>query len=212
MIMNIIDHTKSRTTPARLKDPHQIVVHNTGDTDAEKIVKYYTTPKSLCPHYVIEPNGTVHKIVPESCVAWHIAYNDAVAALYDQGVDVWKRWRKRNGVLEETASDAYYDTWFARWPRVTDPRTIVGAKPNYSSVGIEIVALKKPTERVFADEQYIALQELIAAISVSCQIPLSKQSVFGHSDADPISRFNSRGSWDPGPTFDWDAVYASFGL
>lgn len=212
MNMNIIDHTKSRTTPARLKDPYQIVVHNTGATDAEKIIKYYTSPKSLCPHYVIEHTGTIHKIVPESNVAWHVAYNSAVAALYDKGIDVWKRWRKRSGILEETAKDGYYDTWFARWPNIKDPRMIIGPKPNYSSVGIELVALKEPTLRVFTDEQYLALQELIVAISVSSRIPLSKQSVFGHSDADPISRFNNHGSWDPGPTFDWNAIYASFGL
>ena len=212
MMMNIIDHTKARTTPARYKDPFQIIIHNTGDTDAAKIIKYYTTPKSLCPHYVVDPSGTIHRIVPETNVAWHIAYNDAVAALYDKGVNVWKRWRKRNGALEETASDTYYDSWFARWPNVSDPRSIAGPKPNYSSVGIELVALRKPTERVFTDEQYIALQELIAAISVSCRIPIARQSVFGHSDADPISRFNNRGSWDPGAAFDWNAIYAAFGL
>lgn len=211
-MMNIIDHTQARTTQARTRDPFQIVVHNTGGTDAAKIIKYYTMPKSLCPHYVIESSGVIHRIIPEKNVAWHIAYNDAVAALYDKGIDVWKRWRKRNGVLEETASETYYDSWFARWPRVTDPRQIIGPKPNGTSVGIELVALHTPTARVFTDEQYLALQELIAAISVSCQIPLSKNSVFGHSDADPIARFNTHGSWDPGASFDWQTLYASFGL
>lgn len=210
--MHLTDHSHLRNMSPRGSQAQNAIIHNTGSTHADEILKYYTSPKSLCPHYVITPDGTVHKIVPEDRVAYHVAYSAAVSKLYASGPDAWKLWRKRSGALEKTVEPSYYDSWQARWPGVSDPRVIPGARPNYMSNGIELVALRKPTERVFTDEQYVALCELLADMSPRMLQPFTRSSVFGHSDADPISRFNSKGSWDPGASFDWTAVYAALGI
>jgi len=206
--MNIIDHSQKRKMQARAVAPKCAIIHNTGQTDSERVLRYYLVG-SACPNYVIDHDGTVHKIVADDKVAWHIAYSKAINALYDKGQSEWQKWRKRDGELERTANDGYYQSWVERWPGVSDPRELVGPRPNYSSVGIELMALHKPTPRVFSDEQYVALVELLSDVCGRLMISPSQRSIFGHSDADPISRFNSSGSWDPGATFDWDFVRAS---
>lgn len=210
--MNIIDVHSGRLLPVRSGHASRVIVHSTGETDLAAIIKFYTTPNSVCPHYVIAHDGTISKIVPEDRVAWHVAYDGAVAALYAKGAQEWQRWRMRAGKPDRSAPDGYYAGWIARWPGVDDPRTLAGARPNYMSIGIELQALELPTPRIFTDAQYVALTELTADICKRLSIVPSRSTVFGHSDADPIARSNDKGQWDPGALFDWQSVGRDLGF
>lgn len=210
--MNIVDVRSGRLLPVRSGAASRVIVHSTGETDLDAIIKFYTTPNSVCPHYVIAHNGTINRIVPEDRVAWHVAYDPAVAALYAKGMHEWQRWRMRAGKPDRSASDGYYAAWTARWPSVSDPRTLAGPRPNYMSIGIELQALEHPTPRIFTDAQYAALVELTADICKRLGIVPAHGTVFGHSDADPIARSNDRGQWDPGALFDWRYVGGSLGF
>lgn len=204
--MKTVDHTSNKSMAARAGAASKIVIHNTGDTSETDVLAYYLKKNSSCPHYVISHDGTVHKIVPDDRVAWHVAYSDAVSSVYKRGLSEWIKWRKTSAGIERTAPDGFYDHWTRRWPSLEDPRSLLGMRPNYASIGVELLALKKPTARVFTDQQYDALIELLRDVSVRNSISLSKKTLIGHSDADPISRSNSKGSWDPGQAFDWDGL------
>lgn len=210
--MNIIHVRSGRVLPNRSVAASRVIVHSTGETDLAAILKFYTTPGSVCPHYVVAHDGTVHGIVPEDHVAWHVAYAADVAATYGKGLQEWQRWRMHGGKLTKSARDGYYAGWNARWPGLSDPRTLAGPRPNYMSIGIELQALDVPTARIFTDAQYTALVELTSDICKRINIVPSQRTVFGHSDADPIARSNDNGQWDPGVKFDWEAISAGVGF
>lgn len=210
--MNIIDVRSARILPNRSYPASRVIVHSTGETDLAAVIKFYTSPGAVCPHYVIAHDGTINKIVPEDHVAWHVAYAPGVAATYGKGLQEWQRWRMRAGKLDMSAREGYYAAWTARWPGLEDPRTLAGPRPNYMSIGIELQALEAPTRRIFTDAQYAALVELTSDICKRLSIVPSQRTVFGHSDADPIARSNDRGQWDPGALFDWHTVSAGVGF
>lgn len=125
-------------------------------------------------HYIIERDGTIRCYIPEDRVAWH-----AGAGTY--------------------GNDEKY----------TD-------KMNLYAIGIELVAIGSQEDMAdyltpeeyaaldddligFTEEQYVALEALVADICQRNNIPQDRDHVIGHSDF-------TQDNGDPGSMFDWSRV------
>jgi len=194
--------------------PHQtrklpvkaIVVHATGTTDLDKIVKYYKTSSSgIGPHYVIDVDGNVLQFAEEAEIAYHCGRQATHDEAYALGWVHWCRVVKGKGISPDPFEG--YTSWRASWPTITSPLDLMtGTHPNGVSVGIECQSPKHRLPDVFTDAQYLTLWALIAEVAERHGIPVDREHILGHSDVDPIGRCDERGSWDPGEGFRWDRV------
>jgi len=209
--MNIIKIPTKRLLPARSSKPVAVVVHTTGDTDLNKIIKFYQSADGFQPHYMIDKTGVIRQFVEEDKVAYHakIGYNEAT--LYKKG---WSYWSKCLKTGEDTFKQldsqfTGYTTWRYRWPSLESPlKLVTGSHPNFVAIGIE---LQQPmpveiTKDIFLDPQYASLKELLTDINKRTGILLDADHVLGHSDCSPMTRSTSKGGWDPGVNFNWSKV------
>lgn len=188
--------------PRRTEAPRAVVVHSTGSTDAAKVERYYTTSDSgVCPHFLVLPDGVVQFVEVEH-VAYHVGLSKEDRALYAAGRERWTSWR--DGGLP--APYTGYDEWLARWPGKESPLELPTADhPNGRSVGIEMLS----EGGLCTDRQYELLSDLLLTVADELQLPLTRDNLYGHYDANPLHRANSRGGTDPGPYFDWARVFKS---
>jgi N-acetyl-anhydromuramyl-L-alanine amidase AmpD len=211
--MLIIDSPTHHNLPWRMGPVRAIVIHASGETDLDKCLDWYTdakgsNTKAIAPHYLVTATGTIRRIVDEKRVAYHAGLDPAEVALYRKGWATWSRfeWRGR-GPVDAGGEFAGYATWRRTWPRLDSPlELITGAKPNATSIGIEVQSLSKPTAEVFAPEQYIALIELLDGLCARHKVARDRAHILGHYDVSPLRRSRSTGSFDPGEHFDWRRV------
>lgn len=209
--MNILDFPTRRQLPLRKRAAVAFVVHNTGETDLDKILKFYSAEDGYQPHFFVETTGTIRRIVAEDHVAWHAKIDEAEARLYMLGYGTWSQWSWNN---EQPFHLGYefpgYFEWRTSWRSqgVQSPIGLVtGQYPNATSIGIE---LQKPilvTPDIFTDAQYEALAWLLVEEGHRLQIPIDRQHVLGHYDVSPMRRCNSTGNWDPGFAFRWNRLW-----
>jgi N-acetyl-anhydromuramyl-L-alanine amidase AmpD len=160
----------------------------------------------VAPHYLISRDGAVVQYVELERIAYHVGLSERDTAAYEAGLDVWTR-RKGDSVIGVPYEG--YAEWQARWPGKASPLELPsGAHPNGRSVGIEMLS----EAGACTDEQYVALLELLGLISAQLQLVLTRDNLYGHFDANPITRVNSRGGTDPGPYFQWDRVYSALAI
>ncbi len=208
--MTTIENLSPYKHPDRKSSPKCFILHTTGETHLDKILEYYTGPSGIAPHYMIDYDGTIHKIVDPDRVAYHAGITQIQAAAYRAGFASWA------GIYSG------YVTWATRWsfgPSAltgTDstPRTrnlasplnlISGASPNRASIGIELRAPVHMHED-FTNEQYSSLIALLLDQGTKYLITLCRDTILGHYDVNPIARCNDNGDRDPGHIFDWDRV------
>lgn len=186
-----------------------IVIHATGTTDLDKILRYYQTSSSgIGPHYMISLDGTVYQFAEESETAYHCGRSAENDAHYAAGREEWLRVVKGDKARQLEPFSGYA-SWCASWPTLDSPLDLeTGSHPNGRSIGIECQSPKHRLPAVFTDEQYATLRELVAEVAARCGVPLARRHVLGHSDVDPISRCGKGGSWDPGEGFEWGRVLA----
>lgn len=214
MTLRFVDRPTARTLPPRPGKPVAIVVHTTGDTDLDKILRFYTGSDGLGPHYCIALDGTIYRIAAEDRVAWHAATTADERAAYAQG---WQHWRShawKDGAPVDTGGElpnyrAWRDTWLATTQSPLD--LVTGAHPNYASVGIELQQPEKPGPAIFGDVQYEALAELALDVGERNGITLDRRHVLGHYDVSPMQRSTARGGWDPGDAFAWGKLWDLIG-
>lgn len=125
-------------------------------------------------HYIVDRDGTVRCYIPEDREAWH----------------------------------AGSGTWGGD-PKYTD-------NMNAYAIGIEILAIGSvsdmaqylsaeayaeidPTFIGYTEEQYVALEQLVADICTRYDIPLDRQHIIGHQEYSPQKA-------DPGELFDWNRI------
>ncbi len=214
--MKVVDKLTARELPLRKHAATAFVVHTTGDVDLGKILRFYDSADGLCPHDVIDYDGTVYRIAPENHVAWHCKIEGSEARLYGLGWDVWKFWywdEASGQPLHVGASaDGFhgYASWRARWPDLKSPLDLAtGAAPNFASHGIELRAPVTPGPRIFTDEQYTSLAARVLDVASRNGVAPSRSTVVGHQDCSPMRRCNPRGGWDPGDDFDWTGLLAT---
>lgn len=199
-------------TPAKHHHPRRteavtcFVVHSTGSTDAEKVDRYYRTSESgVCPHFLVLP-GEVRQYVDLDRIAYHVGFSKEDARIYGEEEGPWTLWQ---GGQQLPVPYAGYDEWFARWPGKRSPLELpTGSHPNGRSVGVEMLCERG----MCADSQYELLAELLRETAPRVGITLSRQTVIGHYDADPIARASSRGGTDPGPYFEWERLFRALGV
>jgi N-acetyl-anhydromuramyl-L-alanine amidase AmpD len=208
--MQLIESPTVRVLPARQAQIQAIIVHTTGESDAQGVLRFYRSPDGLQPHYVVMLDGTVHRIVTEDRVAYHAKIDPAEAALYRQGWNVWRKWWWKQGAPVDMREEfSGYRSWRETWieqatPPIESPLDLVtGPHPNARSVGIELLQPKTPGPDIFTDAQYAALIELVAEIGARHKLPLDRRHVLGHYDVSPMRRSSARGGWDPGERFAW---------
>lgn len=203
--MKIDKLTTAKPHPRRQSAPLCFVVHSTGSLDRGAVVEYYTKSGSgVCPHFLLLPEGDVLQFVETDHVAYHVGLPQERLDAYRRGREEWTR-HVKDGVLE--APFAGYQQWFARWPGKESPLQLrTGEHPNGNSIGIELLAERGRC----TDRQYTTLEQLLEVLSGSAKIELGRETVIGHSDADPIARSDKHGGTDPGPHFDWERLFALF--
>lgn len=213
MSVQIIGALTRRKLPQRTQPIAAVVVHTTGDTDIEKILRFYQADDGLQPHYVIDVAGTVRRCAWEHQVAYHCKIDPAEARLYQLGYQEWSTWVWRDERPVHVGNEfTGYRFWHAQWSGLQSPLELVtGAHPNSSSIGIELQQPAKPGADIFTDAQYAALAALLLDIHEREGVPLDRRHLLGHSDCSPMRRCNSTGSWDPGQRFSWNRVWDLLG-
>lgn len=210
---SVVADPTQRALPYRTAAIGCIVVHTTGDTDWAAILRFYTDAQGFQPHYAIEQDGTIHQIVDEDVVAFHVGMSNTEIGHYQQGYNHWSHIRatQNQGTWSYTdtgAELANYGTWRDTWlsAPVQSPLDLAtGANPNSVSVGIELEAPENAerTPDIFSDAQYDALIRLLASISTRNSLSIDRAHILGHYDANPFNRSNASGGWDPGEAFNW---------
>lgn len=213
MPVDIIDTPTERELLKRSKPPRAVVVHTTGATNLERIIRYYRSKDGLQPHYMIDLSGAVRRFVDEGKVAYHCAIKDARARLYQLGYATWREWTWDKNKLEPVHQGqefSGYRAWrekhFARG-RQSPLDLVTGAHPNATSVGIELQQPEQPGPNIFTPAQYSALAELLVDIGGRYGLVLDAETVLGHYDCDPMNRCNAGGSTDPGRDFAWNILW-----
>lgn len=202
-----IDTSTRRVLPVRVGKPVACVIHTTGETDLDKILRFYQDEDGLQPHYMIEIGGTVRRIVGEDHIAYHCKIDPHEARLYSMGPETWRTWDWHNDAPRHLGIEATnYAEWFRTWEPagLKSPLELVtGDHPNSKSVGIELQQPSEPTKDIFTDEQYSSLAFLLNDVAERNGIAISRSTVLGHYDCSPMRRSTARGNWDPGAGFNW---------
>ena len=206
----MIDDPTGNILPHRFDPPKAIIIHCSGDTDERKVREYYhKNDENVCPHFFINSLGETFKIAdPVSQTAYHCAMSKAEAALYAQGQMTWQRYTVKNHkdgpVSCPDGVDLYKywrDTWGIRG--LPSPLGMGLGRPNFNTVGIELLSLDKPTNAVFNGAQYEALAVLLNTLTRQFNLPVTREYILGHSDVNPLARPGN----DPGLKFDWDGLF-----
>lgn len=206
-----IDYPTRRILPARAAKPKAFVVHTTGETDLDKILRFYTDEDGFQPHMLIEVSGVRRRIVPADHIAYHCKIDPAEARLYQRGYSEWCEWVWKNDQpvhmgTEFTGYRAWRDTW--RTQGLSSPLDLItGAHPNAVSFGIELQAPSTPGPDIFTDDQYRSLAEALGDEGERYGIPLDRKHVLGHYDCSPMRRSTAKGGWDPGDAFKWNRIW-----
>lgn len=81
--------------------------------------------------------------------------------------------------------------------------------PNADSIGIEIVSVgaRTPDPERYTQAMYTSLAPLVADICARHQLPLTRETVCGHEDVNPVERWG----WDPNQGFDWPRLFSLAG-
>lgn len=210
--MYLIDFPTKRKLPTRSSPIRAVVLHTTGETDLDKILDFYTSPTGFQPHYLIETHGTVRRTAAETLVAYHAAHHAAERAAYERGFSYWSNidWdEKKNAPVNYGKFFPGYTVWNTRWRSqgLESPLDLItGGSPNSVSIGIELQQPDYPTPTIFTEEQYQALDELLADVTARHRIPRDRKHILGHYDVGPMRRTTAKtpGGWDPGGKFNWD--------
>lgn len=208
--VNFIDAPTARHLPARAGAPRALILHGSGDTDLDAVVRYYRSDDGLGPHYLVDLAGNVYRFAPENRVAWHAAIKGPEAELYEQGWSAWREWHWPSGarVPRHVGAFAGYDGWRAQWPDLDSPLDLVtGRSPNAVSVGVELLSPAKRGPGIYTAAQYQTLAALVVEVTRRHGIPLDRAHVLGHSDTSPMRRTVEAGGYDPGVSFDWGRLW-----
>lgn len=193
--------------PHREGAPRCFVLHTTGTSHLDQALAYYQkNPEGIAPHYVIDCQGQIYRLVQDDEIAYHCGYGTGVVPPYAQGFAVWSRWAGKP-LKEQPGPFSGYLFWAERWPGRASPlELLTGPHPNAGSLGIEMLAPHHLTPAVFTDEQYAACAQLLADKATAYRIPLDREHVLGHEDVNPCARSDARGGTDPGRGFDWERI------
>jgi hypothetical protein len=171
------------------------------------------------PHYVVGQEGECAQTAPEMECAWHVGSAQGRRYKWTGG-----RWSTRDTAW-----------WFKRWPGLQSPRELAnghlwdpytaplglrgirariasrwaggGGSVNANTLGIEVAPdLAKPGGP-WSEAALLTLDRLVLDLAHRHQVPLAREFIFGHSDANPIARSSRGRGWDPSEA-QWD--FASF--
>lgn len=165
-------------------------------------VELYCGAGANFPHHVIDWAGTILQIADEKERARHAGIDHNERALYLSG-----GWRKK-------VSAVALKMWDARWPGKKSPLNLFPSiSPNEDYLGVEMIPLPMvdKTGSLFTQDQYNSLGDLLADIERRYNIRVVGQRLVGHEDLEPLTRWTSKGGWDPGamttvPVFHWDRI------
>jgi N-acetyl-anhydromuramyl-L-alanine amidase AmpD len=209
--VQIIGALTRRALPERTHPISAIVVHTTGNTDLDAVLRFYQSADGLQPHYVIALDGTIRRIAWEHQVAYHCKIDPAEARLYRLGYVEWSRWRWQDDRPIQLGDEfSGYRWWRDEWRAagLESPLELVtGEHPNSVSIGIELQQPTKPGPDIFTDAQYQALGELATDIHARVGVSLDRQHVLGHQDCSPMRRCVPAGGCDPGRAFRWSRLW-----
>lgn len=215
--MNILGTLTERVLPKRTKPIRAVVVHTTGETDRERVWRYYASDDGKQPHYWIDLDGAVRRFVHDDHVAYHVGIKDARARLYQLGWSTWREWtwdRAKEDLKHTGGEFTGYREWrcdFLERGYQSPLDLVTGAHPNSVSIGIELQQPKNPGPAIFSDAQYDSLVSLLLFIRGQHGVPLDKDHVLSHYACDPMNRCDAQGSTDPGRRFVWDRVWDGIG-
>lgn len=212
---------KPRLGADRASDPYGLMVHTTGAgivnqaiakkrDPLEHAVEYYLKPDSFHPAYVGGWDGRCVQVASELMRAPHAAVSRELAAFL-------------SGAWERQVSDATLLAWRRAWPAFRSPATLYpGRSANDAYVGLELLPITgKAAEPAYPGSSFTLAQHQLVVLmgrdlAGRWQWPAlwaAGPRLLGHEDANPITRNDKGGGWDPGalrarPRFDWRWVRA----
>lgn len=213
MSVQIIGALTQRQLPQRSMPIIGHVIHTTGDTDLDKILRWYEGPNGLQPHYMIALDGVIRRFVFDDHIAWHCKIEPLEARLYQRGYAEWSCWNwplGKDAPVHVGQEFAGYRMWRETWgSRFQSPLEMVtGDHPNSLTIGIELQQPEKPTADIFTDVQYDRLAALLVDSSArNPRATLDREHVLGHGDVSPMRRTVEAGPWDPGRSFNWNRLW-----
>ena len=111
----MIDSLLPHLPPERATDPVCVVLHQTGQTDLDALIRYYQHGP-IAPHYLVEVTGEVRRFVPETHVAYHAKMDVHEARLYQRGYEEWSQWAWENDQpVHKGVELARYVAWREQW-------------------------------------------------------------------------------------------------
>lgn len=210
--MIVVDSLLALMPTKRATPVAAVILHQTGETDLDKIIRYYTSNADrIAPHYMVEVHGSVRRFVTEDRIAYHAKIDPQEAQLYSRGYQEWSTWEWSNGKPEPRGLElSNYVQWREQWRRrgYQSPLDLVTrSRPNALSVGIEIQKPLYPTKKFFEAPQYKAAAELVFEVCKRHKLPVDREHVLIHYDVSPMRRSNKQGSWDPPSSFDYNLLW-----
>lgn len=190
------------------ENPNCFIIHTTGTTNEKGAINYYRTSKDgIAPHFMINTEGKIYQFVDLKCCAHHAGISFKLKELYKKGFNIWSQYYEEDNVLQKTTkSNERYNLWKMRWNLESPLKLITKEDPNDLSIGIECLEPKKSQKDKFTDAQYISLNLIIKEIAPQYNIPISRNSILGHYDVNPLVRSSLKGDRDPGYNFNWDRI------
>jgi hypothetical protein len=139
--MQVIGALTQRPLLERSHPSSAIVVHTTGDSDLDRILRFYRSLNGLQPQYMIAVDGVIRRTAWENQVAYHCKIDPAEARLYQRGYGEWSRWRWGTDRPVHVGDEfSGYRGWRDEWRAagLESPLELVtGEHPNSVSIGVE---------------------------------------------------------------------------
>lgn len=177
----VVYHTTGRSLPRAVRASSGLesgLEVGTRAFDDAVVAWYHSSGMPYFGCYLVGTSGTIYELAPPGTWCQHAASLTTV----------------------EMASEP--PTWWReRWPHLRHPTDLLNGSPhiNVASLGIDLVPdpdLQLPDiHRPATIAAAIALGRSLAA---TYGLSLEAHHHLGHEDADPWSRSNARGPWDPG--------------
>lgn len=163
------------------------------------------------PHYVVGQAGECVQTAPEAECAWHVG--SAQGRLYRRAAGAW--------VTKDTA------WWLTRWVGLQSPRELAGGhlwdpytapfglrgiqariaarwaagggSVNANTLGIEVAPDPDKPSGPWSPAALETLDALVLDLAKRHDVPLAREYIIGHSDANPLARSARNEGWDPNP-------------
>ena len=165
----------------RQYDPEYVMIHFTSAVVLDKedpydmdLIRGIFEDYKISIHYIIDRDGTVRCYIPEDRVAWHA------------GKGTWQDNEKYTNAMNQYAIGIEMVAMGSK-----DDMSMYLTEGEYDALDKALIG--------YTEEQYAALESLVADLCLRHNIPRDRQHIIGHEEY-------SESKTDPGELFDWNRI------